>query len=585
MVSVSDVRRWRPPTLDGVFQALGSRRDTLVGFDDELHATRSPAGWTGSAAEAAAKHHGELTERMRRLVAGISAVRRATGEAADAVKAVQRALGDAEHLAGRYGFSIADDGKIVDIAQSRPTEAPQIRERAAMHAELVDRVEQVLRRANDIDADLAAVLERAALDRIDDGCGTSLTDASLAGQATGGLSTVGPPQGGSPADNSGWWTSLSDAERAAMLKDHPDWIGNLDGLPAVVRDQANRAQIPGERARLLAEAAKLEPLVDSLTKRLGASTSEIGELSIARQLAGPAAELATIKAKLASLDAIEETLKQSDRQLLVMDTSGQRVKAAIAAGNVDTAEHVAVFTPGLGTTVQGDMRAYDDHMYQLREDAESESLRANKPTSVAAVTWIGYEAPQASPDELLNPNRSVVSDVAARTGAEKLTSFLNGIDASRTTDPHLTAIGHSYGSLTTGLALQKGTGVDDAVFFGSPGVGIFHADMLKVPAGHSWVIESRRDIVADLGTFGGDPSRIGGTTQLSARELTLPDGRRLNESFGHGSVEPKVGYLAPDTTSRYNMSLVTAGLHHLVKEDTGPRLSDVFGDRPYRGPY
>ncbi|GAA4026154.1 alpha/beta hydrolase family protein [Allokutzneria multivorans] len=565
MVSVSDVRRWRPPTLDGVFQALGSRRDTLVGFDDELHATKSPAGWTGSAAEAATKHHGELTERMRRLVAGISAVRRATGEAADAVKAVQRALGDAEHLAGRYGFSIADDGKIVDTAQSRPTDEPRIRERAAMQVELADRVEQVLRRANDIDADLAAVLERAALDRVDDGCGTSLTDASLAGQATGGLSTIGPPQGGSPADNSGWWSSLSDTERAALLKDHPDWIGNLDGLPAVVRDQANRAQIPGERARLLAEAAKLEPLVDSLTKRLGASTSEIGELSIARQLAGPAAELAIIKAKLASLDAIDQTLARGDRQLLVLDTSGQRAKAAIAAGNVDTAEHVTVFTPGFGTTVQGDMRSYDDHMNKLREEAQRASEQNGKPTSVAAVTWIGYEAPQAS--EILEINRSVIGEGAAREGAEKLTRFLNGVDASRPTDPHLTAIGHSYGSLTTGIALQKNTGVDDAVFFGSPGLGTSRLEDLKVPAGHSWVVEARQDPVADFAAFGTDPDRIRGINRLSAHDLTLPDGRQLSHSSGHGSVEPKIGYLAPGSTSQYNMSLVAAGLHHLTRED------------------
>ncbi|MCP3797769.1 alpha/beta hydrolase family protein [Allokutzneria sp. A3M-2-11 16] len=574
MVSVSDVRRWRQPALDTAFQALGSRRDTLVGFDDELHATRSPAGWTGPAAEAATKHHGELTERMRRLVAGISAVRRAVGEAADAVKAVQRALGDAEHLAGRYGFSIADDGKIVDTAHPRPTDEAQVRERAAIQVELVDRVEQVLRRANDIDADLAAVLERAALDRIDDGAGASLTDASVAGQGAGGLSTIGPPQGGSPGDNAGWWSSLSDAERAAMLKDHPGWIGNLDGLPAVVRDQANRAQIPGERARLLAEAAKLEPLVDSLTKRLGASTSEIGELSIARQLAGPAAELATIKAKLASLDAIDETLARGDRQLLVFDPTGKQPKAAIAVGNVDTAEHVSVFTPGFSTTVAGSIREFDDHMKDLKSRAEAEAFRAEKPSSVAAVTWIGYEAPQLS--EIPNANRSVATDALARQGADKLSGFLNGIDASRTTDPHLTALGHSYGSLTTGLALQKGTGVDDAVFFGSPGLGTSHVEELKVPAGHAWTVEARKDPVADFAAFGIDPNQMKGVGGLSAKEMSLPDGRQFTESVGHDSTAKKVGYLAPDSTSQYNMSLVIAGLHDKLARDKGMGIGDLL---------
>ena len=58
----------------------------------------------------------------------------------------------------------------------------------------------------------------------------------------------------------------------------------------------------------------------------------------------------------------------------------------------------------------------------------------------------------------------------ARAGGEDLAAFYQGVNASRTDDPHLTALGHSYGSLTTGYALQHdGTGVDDAVLFGSPG--------------------------------------------------------------------------------------------------------------------
>ena len=39
-------------------------------------------------------------------------------------------------------------------------------------------------------------------------------------------------------------------------------------------------------------------------------------------------------------------------------------------------------------------------------------------------------------------------------------------------DPHLTAIGHSYGSRTVGAATQQGDGipgVDDIVLVGSPG--------------------------------------------------------------------------------------------------------------------
>jgi hypothetical protein len=38
------------------------------------------------------------------------------------------------------------------------------------------------------------------------------------------------------------------------------------------------------------------------------------------------------------------------------------VKVAIAVGNVDTAEHVAVSTPGFTSTVNGDRQGYDSAM-------------------------------------------------------------------------------------------------------------------------------------------------------------------------------------------------------------------------------
>ena len=84
-----------------------------------------------------------------------------------------------------------------------------------------------------------------------------------------------------------------------------------------------------------------------------------------------------------------------------------------------------------------------------------------------------------------------------------------------TEDPHLTALGHSYGSLTTGYALQHdGTGIDDAVLFGSPGAGTWERDDLHVPDGHLFVAEADDDPVADFGgtaPFGRDPSHMVGS--------------------------------------------------------------------------
>lgn len=331
-------------------------------------------------------------------------------------------------------------------------------------------------------------------------------------------------------------------------------------------DEANRARLDYERAALEAERDRLEAdLDDNLFGGLFTNAD---------------AALDHVNAKLASLDRIEQTLDQpGERQLLLLDLSGERAEAAVAVGNVDTADHVAVFTPGLGSTVDGSLKDYDRDMQRLQQQAQHESERYGDGESVATVTWIGYQAPQPGL-EGYNPfdSDSVLRDDTARAGGKDLAEFYRGIDASRTTDPHLTALGHSYGSTTTGFALQEQTGVDDAVVFGSPGIGTSHIEDIKVPEGHTYRIEARNDAVADFGAFGIDPSHVDGITGLSAREEVLPDDRRLAESTGHSA------YLAQDSTSQYNMSVVVAGLPDRRVEDDGRGMGDL-GSWPIPGTY
>ena len=76
----------------------------------------------------------------------------------------------------------------------------------------------------------------------------------------------------------------------------------------------------------------------------------------------------------------------------------------------------------------------------------------------------------------------------ARAGAVSLARFYDGIQGARDAGPaHLTAIGHSYGSLTTGLALQQpgDHGVSDAIFYGSPGEEASTPAQLNLASGHA----------------------------------------------------------------------------------------------------
>ena len=377
---------------------------------------------------------------------------------------------------------------------------------------------------------------------------------------------VSPPTRGSPADNATWWRSLGAQQQQQVISEHPEWIGNRDGVSPAARDLANRALLTVDRERLVSERERLEAvLADDWS--FGALTNDDAALD-------------QVMDKLASIDAIEATLAgPGERQLLLLDMGHARAQAAIANGNVETADNVAVFVPGMTSNVTDTMNDYDKAMNQMQQRAQMESRRAHptQPATTATVTWIGYQTPELGLD-LLNPDKSVASDTTAKNGAASLVPFLQGIGASRDNDAHLTLLGHSYGSTTAGLALRQETGVDDAVFFGSPGLDANHIQDLKLAPGHAYYIEARQDPVGDvgaLGAFGVDPSHMGGIEHASTQASTVVDPvtgeiRHFTEVTGHSS------YLVDDSTSQYNMSVVVAGVPDRRVYDSGEGIGDVL---------
>ena len=140
-----------------------------------------------------------------------------------------------------------------------------------------------------------------------------------------------PPTGDAQAV-ARWWDDLSISQQHAVIVLTPAVIGNRDGVPAWARDRANR-----------------ELLADDL-ERLGAS-ERAGTLSDAE-----AAVLANARAADAALaDGAEfvdpRTGTSVAVQLYIYEPAayGGDGRVAVALGDLDTAEHVAVAVPGMGT--------------------------------------------------------------------------------------------------------------------------------------------------------------------------------------------------------------------------------------------
>lgn len=362
----------------------------------------------------------------------------------------------------------------------------------------------------------------AAADPRRDTVDARLVTALQAALAPAGAGPARGPRGPDPATVAAWWAGLTPAERERLVRERPDLVGGLDGVGFADRDRANRARLAAAEAAALA-AVHADP-------------------------SAPA------RRRLDRLAAVRASSTGPERHLLVLEVEGDRVRAAVADGDLDAARHVGVFTPGF-TADAGDLPG---------RLGELGALRARAGPDTAVVAWYGYDAPRWG--GLLDPATSVLADGPARGGGARLAGFLDGIEGARPAEsPHVTVLGHSYGSLTAAQALGTGAdGVDDAVLLGSPGV----APAPDVAPGHLWVAEAARDPVADAGWFGPDPNGVTGTVGLSTREVVRPDGAVLAGVEGHSA------YLQPGSTSAHNVAAVVAGRPGEVVLDRGAGAGD-----------
>lgn len=294
----------------------------------------------------------------------------------------------------------------------------------------------------------------------------------------------------SPAERKEWWDKLSDEQRQEFLASYPDVLGNLDGIPAVVRDEANRENLD----LLIAKFEGKEG--ETAEARLG-GLKEIRnqlELNAAAQLKDP---------------------KEPPMYLLSIGDEGTG-RAAVAFGNPDTSKNVAAYVPGLGTALDSDFAKND-----VKRAHDTAVLSRDKDPSSAAIVWLGYDPPQLGgvDAETLLSNTEVMSAERAEKGAPAYNSFMSGLAATNDhDDPHMTAIGHSYGSRVVGAATQEAGGIpgaDDIVLLGSPGVGVDKAEDLGVGKEHVFVgaadhdpvtmLPSKKEVAAAGAFIGGGP--------------------------------------------------------------------------------
>ncbi|MFJ8447411.1 alpha/beta hydrolase [[Kitasatospora] papulosa] len=445
----------------------------------------------GEAAQAAVARLRQLGRNFQYVYTECGLLRTTLNSLAHEMRTQQRALTEALEDAAALEFTVHANGSVtypaggeglVDGAPLRGGTASSIgasglmppsgliapNPHAAKAQDIADRVCGAVRAAAEIDWRYAGILRRL---KAEEGLRVPAStwkdaagDAAEVRDAAGAYLKDAIPHDASPEARRDWWAGLTQEQREEYLAVYPDQIGNLDGIPALVRDAANR---------------------DNLQLLIGKLEGRDDEKSMT-QLAG-----------LREIDRQLGAGSQPPMFLLGIGDEGNG-RAIVSFGNPDTAKNVAAYVPGLGTSLDRDFAEND---LKRAKDTAIGAAEMSPDFPTASMVWLGYDAPQIDFNDVAG-SLDVAGEGAARIGASRYNEFMAGLSATNEhEDPHMTAIGHSYGSLTVGLAArERGAipGADDIILVGSPGTGARSADELGVGRQHVFVGAAENDSVTKL---------------------------------------------------------------------------------------
>ncbi|WP_369183461.1 alpha/beta hydrolase [Streptomyces sp. Y1] len=445
-------------------------------------------GWKGADAEAAFPFMDLTEQRLGIVRVEAEAAALALNTVADRIHQAQTNLTNAVHRAQDAKLTVSAEG-IVDLPPEGPGEhndpdaQAARRSLAELKTSFQQRIDTAIKDARTASDQGNKALGHLGADILGEqrGKGAVAETRTDVADVMKDLGLVDPyvPDGKDPQKNADWWKSLTPDQQESYLALDAAKIGNLDGIPATVRDEANRLVLD----------QKLDALEAGTPASFGLDQGAFDKRKAA---------LTEIRKKL------EENADAKDEQhqlfLLALEPEafGGDGRAIVATGNPDKATHTSVFVPGTNTDFNG-VPGQIDRIRQLQGYGKQ---YAKEGESVSVVSYLGYDAPESLPGAS-NPMRGL-------DGAEDMRRFSNGLRVAHG-DPrtHLSYIAHSYGSFAVGVADSGGShglDADDIVTLGSPGMGVLYAGQLNVNPDHLWIGEASDDPTRLVGGFSLGPS-------------------------------------------------------------------------------
>ena len=593
-MNLGDIDDWNVGALNAISGELTTELRTVTEVADELHKVSALPGWDSPAADAARGKIRSVRGNVLDDAAGMGAIQQLAEETAAAVRTLQTQLAELRALvAAQDGhLSMSPDGEV-----SISGTPEQVKELQQLADDIETRAKALIRQAQDIDNDCAEVFGHVVAGDVRAGGATDTAGAFHAGEEQSGLSAPYPPTepGTMPKDTTAWWNALSGEEQQKVLAEHPDWIAGRDGVPTPIRSQANLPALDREVAAAEADlnAAPTFPEYFSRHPEWDAETARMNYDALMAPKITRAEGARSIRDSMLIDPKKPELGYDQNKYLMLFKPGEHEMNAIVSVNNPDEADVVTVTTPGMNThatsmpSMVGEAQALNLEMrHQL-------DLAGHPEREVATIAWFNYDPPDTADLSSLG----AAGEDRANAGGVDLASFYRGINATNVhgSDVELSAFGHSYGSTTTAQALnelgEKGV-VDNAVFYGSPGLGhandkilgvfgtfITNESDLNVDPGHAYVMSAYNDPVSEGYNWNGIPlpsladgGLHGPNTNslplqhLSTAATTTADGVQRQGAVGHSEYPRPFQVPTPDgtrdvlRTTGYNLAIVGAGL-------------------------
>jgi hypothetical protein len=371
-----------------------------------------------------------------------------------------------------------------------------------------------------------------------------------AGGLTGGPSNRGVPsvdvaiarlqEARTPAEVAAVWASLTDEQRRILIQEHPDLIGNLDGVPP--------------RARVEANAIRIDRDLAEVNRQLEADPGS-RELQRRRE----------ILERLSTVDegVDDRTGEIWGRPQVYLYDPEREGRVAVIEGDLDKATHVAFYVPGTGASLDnagGDL----DRARNLYLASTSDS---------AVITWIGYDAPRDVFPNQNGPSPDYLGDNAmlekfSDRGGRQLADSIAGL--GRPPSDTISVLGHSYAATVAAKGAHLSGQVDNLVLFGAPGSGFDFAS--QIGATRVFSIADPRDPTAQVPIFGNTPD------DPSYGAVRLDPFEPGNRPAPAVSMASHSDYMNRGTGSVNQMAAVVDGRYgdlRVLRPTTGEVISDV----------